>query len=117
MTESDNPYTPGPEATTEKIPKLPFVIVRGYRSGVHAGELMSCEDGTVHLRNARRIWYWDGAATLSELAVYGAKNRDNCKFGALIEHQEIVNGDACEIIHCQPEGEKMIRDQPEWRAE
>jgi len=97
--------------------KNPYVIVRGYRSGVHAGELVSSSDGVVILEKARRIWYWDGAATLSELAVYGAKNKKNCKFGVEIDHQEIINGDACEIIYCQPEGEKMIRDQEGWRTE
>ena len=102
---------------TKKQPtkKLPYVIVRGLNAGVHAGELVKVNGTSVTLRNARRIWYWSGAASLSELAVYGAKNGSSCKFGAKIATQEIL-GDACEIIHCQPAGEKMIREQPEWRA-
>lgn len=97
--------------------KLPFVIIRGTAAGVHAGELVSLDKATRScvLRHARRIWHWSGAATLSELAVYGAKNAMACKFGAAVEHQEIV-GDVAEVIYCQAAGAKMIREQPEWRA-
>ena len=99
----------------KKLPSCPFVIIRGCNAGVHAGELAAHNGTSVTLHNARRIWYWSGAASLSELAVYGAQNSSSCKFGARVATQEIV-GDVCEIIHCQPAGEKMIREQPEWRA-
>jgi hypothetical protein len=98
----------------KKTPKLPYVIVRCTQAGVHAGELVSRKGQEVELRNARRLWYWTGAASLSELAVYGSKTPSTCKFAALVPKHEIL--DACEIIHTQPAGEKMIREQPEWRA-
>lgn len=95
----------------------PYVITRGYRSGVHAGYLVSRDDhGMIVLRTARRIWSWSGAASLSELAVYGAKNRGQCRFGARVQRQELARGDIAEIIHCQPDGQRMIEEQPEWRA-
>ena len=96
---------------------MPFVIIRSTGAGVHAGELVSIDRATRScvLLNARRIWYWSGAASLSELAVYGASKPKECKFGCKIDKQEIV-GDICEVIYCQPEGEKMIRECPEWRA-
>jgi hypothetical protein len=105
-----------PQATKKTIKKLPYVIIRGYRAGVHAGELVSYTDGIVTLTNARRIWYWNGAASLSELAVYGASKPSECRFGASVAKHAIVGNDACEIIYCQPAGERMIRNQPEWRA-
>lgn len=94
-----------------------YVIIRGRDSGVHAGELESVDYATKScvLANARRIWYWSGAATLSELAMHGAKNPKECKFCVLVPRQEIV-GDVCEVIECSLAGEKMIRSQPEWRA-
>jgi hypothetical protein len=62
-----------------------YVIVRGRDIGVHAGEFVAHPaDRTVVLRNSRRLWYWKGAASLSELAVYGAKNVSDCRFGVLI---------------------------------
>lgn len=108
-------------ATKKKTAKKtapPYVIVRGRNAGVHAGYLVEHRyaDGVVVLRDARRIWSWSGAASLSELAVYGAKNAAQCRFGARIARQEIVGNDACELIHTQPAGQLMIESQPEWRA-
>lgn len=101
---------------TKKTTK-PYVITRGYRSGVHAGFLESRDEhGMIVLSEARRIWSWSGAASLSELAVYGAKNAGQCRFGATITRQEIQREDVAEIIHCQPAGKAMIVAQPEWRA-
>lgn len=98
-------------------PDMPFVIIRGRDAGVHAGYLESLDRATKScvLRGARRIWYWFGAASLSELAVYGASKPADCRFGARIDRQEII-GDVCEVIHCQDRGSVMIRTQPEWRA-
>jgi hypothetical protein len=103
--------------TTRKTAQ-PFVIVRGRNSGVHAGYLVEhrATDGVVVLRDARRIWSWSGAASLSELAVYGARNSAQCRFGVRIARQEIIGSDACELIHTRPTGQKMIESQPEWRA-
>jgi hypothetical protein len=93
-----------------------YVIVRCRDAGVHAGEFVSHPaDRTVVLRNSRRLWYWDGAASLSELAVHGAKNAANCRFGVLIQ-PNISLLDACEIIVCQSAGQGMIVQCPEWRA-
>ena len=64
---------------------MPYVIVRCTHAGVHAGELMARKGQEVELRNARRIWYWTGAASLSELAVYGSKSPSTCKIAAQVK--------------------------------
>ena len=77
-----------------------FVIVRTYSAGVHAGVLTSI-DATgklVCLADARRIWYWDGAATLSQLAIDGTKKPKTCKFPAPVSG--IYLTEAIEIIPC-----------------
>ena len=48
-----------------------YVIVRTYSAGVFAGTLESKEGKEVILSNARRLWYWKGAASLSQLAMEG----------------------------------------------
>ena len=48
-----------------------IVIVRADRAGVFFGTLAEKEGNEVKLTNCRRIWYWDGAASVSELAVSG----------------------------------------------
>lgn len=93
-----------------------YVIVRCRDAGVHAGEFVSHPaERTVILRNSRRIWHWKGAASLSELAVHGAKNASECRFSVLDPSDHSLL-DACEIIVCQPAGKGMIVACPEWRA-
>ena len=92
-----------------------YVILRGYRSGVHAGELVERNhDGHFVLRNARRIWQWKGAQTLSEVAVYGLSS--DSKVAPVVERQEIAREDVSEIIHCCEAGRAAIVGAREWRA-
>jgi len=94
--------------------KVKYVVVRTYSAGVHAGELVSRKGKEVVLKNARRIWYWKGAASLSELAMYGVKCPDECKFSVPVG--EITLTEAIEIIATTKDGEKNIRAVPKWRA-
>src|ERR1700684_250885 len=57
-----------------KNKKLDFVIVRTYSAGVFAGELASRAGKEATIMNAIRLWHWEGAATLSQLAMEGVKN-------------------------------------------
>lgn len=90
-----------------------YVIVRTYSAGVHAGNLVSHKDKLVVLKNARRLWYWDGAASLSQLAMEGTKNPSNCKFPC--EVNEITLTEAIEIIPCTEEAEKSIKSVAIWQ--
>jgi len=94
--------------------KQSIVIIRSRNAGVHYGTFVSRKGTEVKLANARRLWYWDGAASLSELAVYGTKKAANCKFSVRAPSIEIL--DACEVIYCQPEAVKSIEAVPEWKA-
>lgn len=89
-----------------------YVIVRTYSAGVHAGELVSRNGKEVILKNARRIWYWAGAATLSQLAVTGTSKPDQCKFPVAVP--EITLTEAIEIIPCTPKAQKSISEVDVW---
>ena len=97
----------------------PYVIVRGRNIGVHAGYLHEDRKDRMVLREARRIWRWSGAATLSQLAVCGPSNPDSCKFAVAVERQELRGLDSqgdYEVIHCTPEGAKAIQGVTPWRG-
>lgn len=96
--------------STEK--PMPYVIVRTYSAGVHAGYLESRDGKEVTLRNTRRIWYWDGAASLSELAGRGTSKSGNCKFPAAID--SITLTEAIEIIPCTADAQASIENVPVW---
>ena len=57
---------------------LDYVIIRTYSAGVHAGYLKYREGKEVELINTRRIWYWEGAASLSQLSKDGTAKPDRC---------------------------------------
>ena len=90
-----------------------YVIVRTYSAGVFAGNLESRVGKEVVLKNARRIWYWDGAASLSQLAVDGTNKPDSCKFPC--EVPEITLTEAIEIIPCTEKSEKSIKEVAIWK--
>jgi hypothetical protein len=89
------------------------VIVRTYSAGVHFGTLQSRDGKEVVLNNARRIWYWDGASTLSQLAVDGTKTPENCKFPVAVP--EIVLTEAIEIIPVTDRAAGSIECVPVWK--
>ena len=90
-----------------------YVIVRGDRSGVFAGILVSQEDRKVELKDCRRLWYWSGAASLSQVATEGVKNPRNCKFTVTVPQIAIL--DAIEIIPATAQAEANIKAVPEWK--
>lgn len=86
--------------------KEPYVIVRTFSAGVHAGYLHSREGKEVVLRSTRRIWYWDGAFTLSQLALSGSSKPENCKLSVVIP--EIILTEAIEIIPVTGQAREII---------
>ena len=94
--------------------KLKYVIVRTYSAGCFAGLLASRKGQEVVLKQARRLWYWDGAASLSELAVSGTSKPQNCKFPVAVP--EITLTQAIEVISATPLARKSIEGVPVWRA-
>jgi len=89
-----------------------YVIVRTYSAGVFAGVLDSREGREVTLHDARRIWYWRGAASLSELAMRGTSDPRGCKFPGPVT--EVLLTEVIEVLRCTPEAEQSIRSVPEW---
>ena len=89
------------------------VIIRGDRSGVEFGELVEQNGNEVTLKNARRLWYWAGAASLSQLAMDGTKRAQDCKVTVTVSSITIL--DAVEIIPCTDKAIKSIEEVDEWK--
>lgn len=89
-----------------------YVIVRGDRSGVFAGVLKSKEGREVTLTDARKIWYWQGATCLSQLASEGTSKPADCKFPSPVA--EVCITDAIEIFPCTDQAEQSIRGVHIW---
>lgn len=93
-----------------------YVIVRTYSAGVFAGNLKSKDDVTrsVVLENARRIWKWEGAASLSQLAMEGTKKPEECKFPCPVDSIQLF--EVIEILDTTAQAEKSIKEVFEWKS-
>lgn len=89
-------------------------VVRTYSAGVFIGTVKSRDGKEVMLENARRLWYWDGAASISELANKGVKRPQNCKFPAPVA--EVLLTEAIEIIPATEEAVESIAAVKVWSA-
>jgi hypothetical protein len=78
-----------------KIQNGKRVLIRAGAAGVHYGTLIEKEKQEVRLANARRIWSWNGALSLSEIASKGLDVK-NSKISEPVE--EIILDTALETI-------------------
>lgn len=91
-----------------------YYIVRADRAGVFAGNIKERNGSEVTMTNVRRLWYWDGAASLSQLATEGVSKPNNCKFTVTVPEMTILG--VIEIIPCTTMAEDVIKGVREWKA-
>jgi hypothetical protein len=96
----------------ESVVDKKYVIARTYSAGVFAGHLKSRVGKEVVLQDARRIWYWDGAASLSQLAMEGTKKPESCKFPCAVD--EVVLTEVVELLPCTKKAEESIKGVAVW---
>ena len=88
-------------------------IIRCEHSGVFFGTLESFEGQQAKISNVRNIWYWDGAASVMQLATEGVTKPNGCKFTVTVS--EIVVTDAIQIIPCTEQAIKNIEAVKTWK--
>ena len=98
-------------ATTLKGKK--YVIVRTYSAGVFAGYLDKRIGKEAIMLNARRIWYWEGANSLSQLAIDGTTKPDKCKFPEEVSKIELT--EVIEILDVTEKARLNIKSVPIWK--
>lgn len=89
-------------------------VVRTYSAGVFLGTLAERNGKEVVLNDARRLWYWDGAASLSQIANDGVSKPENCKFPAPVS--TVLLTEAIEIIPATEAAIASIAAVKEWKA-
>lgn len=89
-------------------------IVRSTNAGVFFGEIEARDGDTVTMTNARRIWFWDGAASLSELAQRGTSKPSKCKFPVAVDRITVFG--VCEILDVTDEAAASLDAVKIWTA-
>ena len=94
-----------------------YVIVRTYAMGVFAGTLDPKSTETLKiLTNARRLWKWAGAASLSQLAMKGTSKPKECKFPCEVSRVELTSPQGFEVLDVTDTARKSISEVPIWNA-
>lgn len=90
-------------------------IIRTNRAGVFFGTLADFDvtNRIAELHDTRRLWYWDGAASLSQLANEGVKKPLNCKFTVVVPQMQVM--EVIEIIPCTDEAIRNIEKVDVWK--
>lgn len=91
-----------------------YVIVRTYSAGVFAGYFESRNGREVVLTNARRLWYWSGAASLSQLCMEGTSKPKECKFPCPVNRVELL--EVIEILDCTEKSKNSIESVSVWSS-
>ena len=89
------------------------VIVRAKDAGVFFGGVKYRVGDEICMTDVRRLWYWDGAASLSQLATEGVKRPENCKFTVYVPEMTILG--VIEIIPCTDEAVESIEGVNTWK--
>ena len=91
-----------------------YYIVRTERAGVFAGNIKERNGNEITMTSVRRLWYWSGAASLSQMAMDGVTRPMDCKFTVVVPEMTILG--VIEIIPCTTMAEDVIKGVREWRV-
>lgn len=93
-----------------------FSIVRTHSAGVWMGNIKSLNGSIAIITNARRLWYWSGAASLSQLATEGTKKPNECKFTVTITDEDGVSlPQVIEVLPCTNKAVENINSVKIWK--
>jgi len=107
-------WVPKSQNTAPTLDGMKYCIVRTYSAGVFAGYVESQDGQEVVMREARRLWQWAGAASLSQMAMSGTNKPADCKFPEPVNRVTLTQG--IEVIECTPKAMKSIKEVEIWQA-
>lgn len=91
-----------------------YVIIRADKAGVFFGTLESKNGSEVELSNCRKLYYWDGAAAVQQLALDGVSKPENCRFTVIVPNITILG--VIEIIPCSEKSIISLNAVPVWKV-
>lgn len=93
-----------------------FSIIRTHSAGVWIGQIKTLNGSIAVITNARRLWYWSGAASLSQLAIEGTKRPNDCKFTMTITDEDgVYLPQVIEVLPCTKEAVDNINSVKIWK--
>lgn len=89
------------------------VLVRDHRAGVHVGTFHEFDAAakTCVLKDARKVWYWSGAASVHGIAANGLDHEES-KIAPKVA--TVISTDVVEIVECSDKGYDSVLNAPVW---
>lgn len=95
------------------INKDQYYIVRTARAGVFFGQIKKKVSNSVIMTDVRKLWFWDGAAAVEQIALDGVSAPENCKFTVTVQEMEIM--EPIQVIPCTSKAADIIKAVREWK--
>lgn len=89
-------------------------VVRCDRAGVFFGEVVSATNEMIRMRKVRKLWYWEGACAVEQIAVDGVECPEDCKFTVTVD--EMVISSPIQIIPATEKAIESIEGVKEWKS-
>ena len=89
-----------------------YVIVRSNEAGVFFGILSAKEGTELTLTNARKVYYWSGAACVEEMSQHGIQNLKDSKLTIFVD--TIIISNYVQILFCSEEAIENIKNAKSW---
>ncbi len=86
--------------------KNQFYIIRADKAGVFMGKIKSLEGDTAVCHSLRRLYYWEGALDVTQIAAHGVRRPDSCKFS--VQLGETDESTIFNLIEFHPASQKAI---------
>ncbi len=92
-----------------------FYIIRADKAGVFMGKIKHMEGKNVVCTNLRRLYYWQGALDVTQIAIHGVYG-SSCKFS--VQMGDSDESTIFDVIEHHPASEKAItsiNNVKEWK--
>ena len=90
-----------------------YYIVRCDSAGVFFGKIKERNGSEATMTEVRKLWSWDGACAVEQLAQDGTKAPGNCCFTVTIHEMTVLS--AIQIIPCTDAASVSLRGVKEWK--
>lgn len=104
----------GTNALAKEVDGMKYCVIRTYSAGVHIGyveEFGTKQPQYAKLVKSRRLHYWDGAASLSQVALDGVNDSSRIA----LELPEIELTDVIEVIPCSEKSAEFFKGAKIWK--
>lgn len=88
-------------------------IVRTNRAGVFFGKIKEATHNEVTMTEVRKIWHWEGACAVEQLAIDGTSRPSGCKFTVIVHEMTVL--EPIQIIPCTEKAAKSLAEVAEWK--